>query len=108
MVNYFCRVLGLSLFGFVAVLSSGFSAHAADICRDTAVIGHAAEAIFEARLDPAAHELHYGLTTASGKDRWVVDVSIGEECNATVVVYTRAGTCDVVGTPVEVGHRRCG
>jgi hypothetical protein len=82
-------------------------AQAAPHCNNTGDIRVAAERAIPKRDEPAAGDAVYGGTTRTGKDKWMVSVSVQEECLTTVLVYTKAGTCKVTEA-MEIGNRDCG
>jgi len=82
-------------------------AQAAPHCNNTGGIRMAAERAISRRDEPAAGDAVYGGTTRTGKDKWMVSVSVQEECLTTVLVYTKAGTCKITEV-MEIGNRDCG
>ncbi len=77
------------------------------VCQNISNIQKAAEKAFAKRDQPRAGDATYSGTTKDGKDKWIVQMSVQEECMSTAVVYTVKGTCRVTDA-MEIGNRDCG
>lgn len=102
--------LAVALISLMSVVS--VSAHAAEPCKDLKFIAKAALRAFSKTDRPysaSASGVSFTRTTKTGKDQWMVEATVNEECNTSVIVYTRAGTCTLVGEPFEIPNGRdCG
>lgn len=97
--------VSIIMFAFITAMS----AQAAEVCQNVEKINKVAEKALSRSDRPygAAENAVFTGSTTTGRDKWVVSMSVKEECLTTVIVYTKKGTCEVVKA-VEVGPRDCG
>lgn len=78
-------------------------------CGDVSKIEKGAEKAFTKSDRPygADGNTRFLRTTKNGKDKWIVEMNVQEECMTSVIVYTKEGSCTVVDA-IEVGNRDCG
>ena len=94
LLEYLGEIIKTLFLSFAIVMTLTTQAYSE--CKNVKVITQAAESAFKRNEHPHASAPEYQGVTKTGKDKWMVTVSVQEECTTAAIVYTKEDSCEVL------------